>query len=178
MDTRADTRDSKILTIYFVLIGGLMLWTMWEAILKGSDAAAAALAVLGGGALIIAPFGGRLEGDVAIGVVKMSLRRRISRATQTAKTSELEGVLALLESDDVDIAPVELPSRFADSSLTSPELQFLRQELHLSAIAVRFGAEQRWTAGGQISDQSLPPGSVLLLAGPRKQLEQLISDWS
>jgi hypothetical protein len=153
-------------SVYLTIAGLLLLADSWGAILKRSDPAAASLAILAGGAFLIAPFANRLHGTLRVGPVEMHLRARVIAAVKGASRESLEGVLPLLESGDVTVERVSLPPSLAGHALTEPELAFIRKDLKLSVIAVQMPGEHRWRAGGEISDEMLPLGSTLLIAGP------------
>jgi proteasome lid subunit RPN8/RPN11 len=157
-------------TWYFISAGMALLALTWGGIVKGSDAAAASLAILGGGALILAPFAPHIEGTLKMGALEMSIRQRLIGAAVKTSEDNLEGVLALLESEDIGVEQISLPSGYTGKTLTSPELQHVRQDLKLSVIAIRRPGEPLWVAGGQISDEPLPDGTTLLVAGPPESL--------
>jgi hypothetical protein len=157
---------------YLVIAGAVILWLGWGAIVRGDQAASAVLALIGGGALVVAPFAHRLQGRLRIGGIEMNLRERVVEEALGASPEVLKGVLPLLESKDVAIRVVPLPDRMADRALT--ELEFVRKELKVSVIAARLPTENQWRAGGQISDISLPRGTELLVAGPPDSIQALL----
>lgn len=158
---------------YLIAVGLLLLAASWGAVLKQSGAAAASLAVLAGGALIVAPFASRIHGTLKVGPVEMTLRERVAAAARTAPVESLHGVLPLLESGDVAVEQVPLSPALVGHKLTDPDASFIRQELKVSVIAAQLPGETRWHAGGEISDLTLPEGTILLVAGPRNALQRL-----
>lgn len=158
---------------YFVLVGIALVSTSVVVAAKGKDATGASLAVFGGGALIIAPFAGRLEGTLRLGPLEMTLRERAIAAVRRAPAEAVRGILPLLESEDVGVEQVSLPDALSGVSFTDPRLAFLRPELKLMVIAVRLSGEERWRAGGEVSDLVLPRGTELLVAGPRRSLREV-----
>lgn len=159
-------------TLYLGAVGLLLVWVSLIAMQRDSEAAAASFALLAGGALIVAPFAPQIEGTLRIGAVELTLRRRAIEAVKQAPIDSVEGVLPLLESDDIGVEQVPVPRQFVGKALTSPDLAYLRPDLKLSVIAVRRRGESGWRAGGSISDELLEEGSVMLVAGPRDALRQ------
>jgi hypothetical protein len=161
---------------YLVVAGGAILLVGWGAIVRGAQAASAALALIGGGALVVAPFAHRLQGRLRIGGVEMNLQQRVVEEALGASPEALKGVLPLLESREVATRVVPLPDRMADHALT--ELEFVRKELQVSVIAVRLPTENHWRAGGQVSDLRLSRGTELLVAGPPDSIQALLDQVS
>src|SRR5437660_2878198 len=122
---------------YLFIVGLLLLLACWGAVAKGDGAASATLALLGGGALVVAPFATRLQGTLKIGAVEMTLRQRVVGIAARASVETLEGVLPLIEGQDVVVRLVRLPAGLAGHALTDPELGFIRKELQLRVVAVR-----------------------------------------
>jgi len=102
----------------------------------------------------------------------MSLREKVIVAAAVAPQRSLEGILPLLAGDDIAIERVSIPSTLAGRALTHPDLAFIRHELDLSVLAIQTPGEDRWRAGGQISDQALPEGTSLLVAGSKDSLRR------
>lgn len=84
-------------SLLLALVGLTLLQLMLEATRDGSDGAAAVLATIGGGALLIAPFGSRLAGALKIGPVELNLRERAIAAVAAAPVEFVNGILPLLE---------------------------------------------------------------------------------
>jgi hypothetical protein len=159
--------------IYIAVVGLALLSIGWGAILKNAVPAATTAFLLGGGSLVVAPFVSRLEGRLRIGPVELTLRQQVIKAVQSANEESLEGVLPLLTSEEVSVARLRAPGRFAGRRLVDPELSFLRQRLNVSVLGVRQPGEERWRAGGAISDLQLREGAVLLVAGHPDTLSYL-----
>jgi hypothetical protein len=158
-------------SLLLALVGLILLQLMLEVIRGGSDGAAAALATIGGGALLIAPFGSRLAGALKIGPVELNLRERAMAAVAAAPVEFVNGILPLLESKRIGVEQVVMPR--GGLNLTSPSLGFMRQDLKVEVVGVRTPGQSDWLTGGEISDLELPAGSVLLVAGPREALPEL-----
>lgn len=158
-------------SLLLALVGLTLLQLMLQVARDGSDGAAAVLATVGGGALLIAPFGSRLAGALKIGPVELNLRERAMAAVAAAPVEFVNGILPLLESKRVGVEQVVMPQ--GGLNLTSPSLGFMRQDLKVEVVAVRPPGQSDWLAGGEISDLDLPAGSLLLVAGPRDALPEL-----
>jgi hypothetical protein len=177
MATGERRRDSKRevcgACIYTVVVGLALLGLGWGAILKDAVPAASTAFILGGGSLLIAPFVSRLEGRLRIGPVELTLRQQVIKAVQSANEGSLEGILPLLTSDEVSVARLRVPRRFAGRRLVDPELSFLRQKLNVSVLAIRQPGDEGWRAGGAISELELRDGAELLVAGHPDTLSYL-----
>ncbi|MDP9225399.1 MAG: hypothetical protein M3P18_16455, partial [Actinomycetota bacterium] len=150
---------------YTAVAGLILLGLGWLAVERSSAAAAATLFVLGGGALITAPFVSRLEGTLRIGPVELTLRQQVLTAVRHASDDSLEGVLPLLTSDDVSVATLRVPDRFEGLRLTDDELGFLRKKLNVSVLGIMRPGAERWRAGGEASELELHGDDQLLVAG-------------
>jgi hypothetical protein len=159
--------------IYLFFVGGLLLLGTWKALDLDGEVAAASLAILGGGALVIAPFAPYLEGTLKIGVVQMGLRSRMARAAVTASDETLQAVVTLLETDEIGVEIFEVPAEMDGEELTSPKLAFVRRDLNLSVVAIRLPGQKSWISGGQVSETVLRTGAFCLIAGPRDSLTKL-----
>lgn len=158
-------------SLLLALVGLALLQLMLEVIGSGSDGAAAVLATIGGGALLIAPFASRLTGVLKIGPVELNLRERAMAAVATAPVETVNGILPLLESKRMGIEQVVMAP--GGLKLTSESLGFIRRELKVQVIGVKPPGESDWRSGGDISDLELPAGTLLLVAGPRESLPEL-----
>jgi hypothetical protein len=177
MGTEERSRDSKRATcgpcIYIALVGLVLLGLGWGAILEDAVPAATAAFILGGGALVVAPFVSRLEGRLRIGPVELTLRQQVIRAAESADEESLQGVLPLLTSDEVSVVRIRVPRRFVGRRLVDSELSFLRQRLNVSVLGVLQPGSERWRAGGEISDLELDENAELLVAGHPDTLSYL-----
>lgn len=158
-------------SLLLALVGLTLLQLMLQVVRGGSDGAAAVLAIIGGGALLIAPFGSRLTGALKIGPVELTLRERAVAAVTSAPVEYVNGILPLLESKTIGVEQVVMST--GGLKLTSAPLSFIRQELKVQVIGIRPPGEGDWLSGGDISDLELPAGTLLLAAGPRESLPEL-----
>jgi hypothetical protein len=158
-------------SLLLALVGLTVLQLMLEVARDGSDGAAVVLATIGGGALLIAPFGSRLAGVLKIGPVELNLRERAMAAVAAAPAELVNGILPLLESRRIGVEQVVMPH--GGLTLTSPSLGFMRQDLKVAVVGVRPPGQSEWLTGGEIADLELPAGSLLLVAGPRDALPEL-----
>lgn len=163
------TRNATSLLL--ALVGLTLLQLMLEVGQDGNEGAAAALATIGGGALLIAPFGSRLAGALKVGPVELNLRERAIAAVAAAPVEFVNGILPLLESKRIGAEQVVMPQ--GGLNLTSPSLGFIRQDLKVEVVGVRPPGQSDWLTGGEISDLELPAGTLLLVAGPREALPEL-----
>lgn len=159
--------------VYMAVVSLILLGLGLFAVEETNTPAATILFTLGGGALVAVPFLSRLEGTLRIGPLELTLRRQVINAAETASEDSLEGVLPLLASDDFRIAKIRLPDRFSGRRLVDPELAFLRKKLKLSVVGERSPGDNRWLAGGSISERELTPEIELLVAGHPDTLSYL-----
>jgi hypothetical protein len=151
--------------IYTALAGLLLLGLGWFVVNEANTPAATVLFVLGGGALVTAPFVARLEGTLRIGPVQLTVRQQVIKAVKSATEDSLAGVLPLLTSEDISVSRSSVPSRFEGHRLVDDELAFLRQKLNVSVLGVLLPGEERWRAGGAVSELELQKGAQMLVAG-------------
>lgn len=151
--------------IYTAVAGLLLLGLGWLALQEAGAPAATVLFILGGGALVTVPFVSRLEGTLRIGPVEMTIRQMVIKAAGSASEDSLAGVLPLLTGEDIAVTRLQVPSRFEGRRLVDDELAFLRKKLNVSVLGVLPPNEERWRAGGAVSELELREGAELLVAG-------------
>jgi hypothetical protein len=167
-----DSRSVCWTCVYMALVG-LVLLVLGLATVGDADTSGAVLFVLGGGALITATFVSRLEGTFRIGPLQLTLREQVMKATRAADERTLAGILPLLTSEDVSITTLALPGRFEGLSLIDEGLAFLRKQLNVSVIGVLPNGQERWVAGGAVSELQLHEADQILVAGHPDTLSYL-----
>ena len=93
-------------------------------------------------------------------------------AAATAPDSALSSVIPLLRRDVASDILV-LPAPYDGQPLTSEHLNWLRQEFHVTAFAIRRPGSEEWAGGGRISDMRLPSGTELAVLGEQADIEQV-----
>lgn len=96
----------------------------------------------------------------------------VIRAICKAPHHSLAGILPFLSGhvfSGVLIVPVEYEGR----RLKDPELQFIRQELQISVVALRHNGAEEWLAGGAVSETRLELRTELLVCGPENAITTL-----
>ena len=151
--------------IFMTVDAGILLLLGWLVVKEGASSAAAVLFLLGGGALVAAPLVSRLEGDLRIGPLQLTLRQQVINAAREASEESLEGVLPLLATEDVSVTRLRVPARFEGKRLIDPDLSFLRQKLNVTVLGILFPEEQHWRAGGVVSELPWREGAEVLVAG-------------
>jgi hypothetical protein len=159
--------------LFLTVVGVLLLVLSWKVVALGSDATGASIAIMGGGALLAAPFASRLEGSFKVGAIELNIRKQALETVSTAPLQYVDGILPLLESEAVAVERMTLPREYADQTLTSAKLSFIRKEFNAQIIAARIPGDTDWHAGGQLSEMVLPAGTILLAVGPRESLRRL-----
>lgn len=134
--------------VYLAIVGVALLVLGWGAIIESSEGAATTAFILGGGALIAAPFVPRLEG-LRFGPVQLTLREVVIEAVATADPEALAGVPSLLTGSEVSVGRVRLPDRFAGHRLVDQEFRFLRRNLNVSVLGVLEPGETHWQGGAR-----------------------------
>jgi hypothetical protein len=81
----------------------------------------------------------------------------------------LAGILPFL-SGHVFSAVIVVPVRYEGRRLKDPELQFIRQELQISVVALRHSGAAEWLAGGAVSETPLAFRTELLICGPENAI--------
>lgn len=94
------------------------------------------------------------------------------RAVCKAPHHSLAGVLPFL-SGHVFSAVVVVPVTHEGRRLKDLELQFIRQELQISVVAMRHRGAAEWLAGGSVTETPLALGTELLVCGPQNAISVL-----
>lgn len=85
---------------------------------------------------------------------------------------DLAGILPFL-SGHVFSAVVTVPEQYEGHRLKDSPLQFIRQELQISVVALRHRGATEWSGGGAISETPLSLGTELLVCGPENAISLL-----
>jgi hypothetical protein len=85
---------------------------------------------------------------------------------------DLAGILPYL-AGHVASAVVTVPARYEGQRLIDEGLQFIRQELQVSVVALRHEGDKEWLAGGPVSETRLTDGAQLLVCGPKRRIDKL-----
>ncbi|HEY8201402.1 MAG TPA: hypothetical protein VII47_08610 [Actinomycetota bacterium] len=188
---RRERRAFPVEAVASVLMGAAVFAAgRWLA--EGS-AARAILQTLGATAILLAPVLWRAEGPLTMGLKGVTItlgaregkrseavlsaaaapEDRLDAITQIAKVPHqaLAGIVPFL-SGDVSSAAVFVPSAWQGLRLIDPPLQFIRQDLQLSVVAIHRPGERQWEAGGVVSTTPLEPGTELLVCGRASAIEE------
>lgn len=85
---------------------------------------------------------------------------------------DLAGILPYL-AGHVTSAIVTVPAPYEGHRLKDAELQFIRQDLQVSVVALRHEGDAEWLAGGAVSETPLTEGAELLVCGPKRAIAKL-----
>jgi hypothetical protein len=85
---------------------------------------------------------------------------------------DLVGILPYL-AGHVTSAIVTVPSHYEGHRLKDNGLQFIRQDLQVSVVALRHEGDSEWLAGGALSETPLTDGAELLVCGPKLAIAKL-----
>jgi hypothetical protein len=85
---------------------------------------------------------------------------------------DLAGILPYL-AGHVTSAIISVPARYEGHRLKDESLQFIRQELQVSVVAVRHQGDTEWLAGGAVSETPLTEDAELLVCGPKRAVATL-----
>lgn len=146
-------------------------------LVEDDSQARAVVEALGAAAVILSPLAPRLEGALGLGLrgIQANLASRpaglaVLEAAAAATDETLLAVLPLLD-EEIGVEILRLPSTAGNMKLVDEDLVFLRQKLHVEVVAIRPPGAERWTAGGQVSEAELQPGTELLALGAPGDLD-------
>jgi hypothetical protein len=155
------------------LVGAVGIW-----LTVTGGVAGAFLVLVGIGVLLLGAFFDRVESwsfglqGIAAKVFDRPHGRELMEAAAHAPESALEAVLPVLREDVAsDVFP--LPSAFDGKRLTDSELEFIRQELYVTVFAVLRPGDEKWSAGGRVSDTVLSTGTRIAVVGQRADIDLL-----
>jgi hypothetical protein len=124
--------------------------------------------------------------DATMKDVQQSLRNQAVASAALASGEYLDAFLKLCKVSHYDLAGilpylaghvasaiVTAPARFEGHRLRDESLQFIRQELQVSVVALRHEGAAEWLAGGAVSETPLTDGAELLVCGPKRAIGAL-----
>lgn len=159
---------------YFLVLGIVLLVVALALIPPREDGIAIMLATVGAGSLILAPLVGRAEGPLKLGPLSVGLRSRVIEAAEGASEASLKAILPLITKTGISVATIHSPASWDSKRLTDESLQFIRQKLQITVLAVRMrNDEESWIAGGMVSETELQNGQELLVGGPPGSVDYL-----
>jgi hypothetical protein len=85
---------------------------------------------------------------------------------------DLAGILPYM-AGHVTSAIVMVPAPFEGHRLKDADLQFIRQDLQVSVVALRHEGDAEWMAGGAVSETPLTERAELLVCGPKLAIAKL-----
>jgi len=145
-------------------------------LVEDDSEARAVVEAIGAAAVILSPFAPRLE-EVNLGLrgvgAKIASRPRGKEFLEKAAEATDETLLAVLPllEKNVGVEILHVPSTMANVKLVDEPSWFLRKKLHVEIVAIRLPDAERWTAGGNVSQIELQPGTELLALGAPGDLE-------
>lgn len=155
------------------LVGVLQLFA-------GSSKTGVSIVLLGAGLFVLGAFAPRMK-RMKVGLTGFEADlldkphgRDFIAAAVDADDHALAAVIPVLR-DDIGSGVARVGHAFDGRCLSDPELQWIRKDLNVQAIAIKRPGESKWAGGGRITMMRLPAGSELALVGDQADVDLAVA---